>query len=220
MTDPTKKPEQAAADHPVLGPNLAKAETTKLSPLEETLFQTWLRANGIEDADAPESYYDYRGFYKATNGKMHPPGSVEHFPDTFKQHGHPTFSVESKYSKGPWDGGMWLDNGADGVYLPQIQAAVSHKQLGMEQPQDPMKALGKAESIGADRPPITLGMMPTPPASALARLGMEVKNTIPIPVRALEYVFGKDDPEVLKQVYPPMKPLDPLAKELVKRTMK
>lgn len=85
-------------------------EVTKLSPLEETIFKSWAKANGIDDVDDPESHYDYRGFFKASGGKVHPPGSVEHFPDTFKQHGHPTFSIESQYSKGPFDGGLWAGN--------------------------------------------------------------------------------------------------------------
>lgn len=94
-----------------------QAETTLLSPMEEYLFKAWGKAHQleIEDVDAPESAYDFRGFFKATNGAVHPPGSVEHFPDTFKQHGNPTFSTDSIYSKGPQDGGQW-----DGEqYVPQ-----------------------------------------------------------------------------------------------------
>lgn len=82
-------------------------EQTPLTPDEERAFQTWARANGIQDVDRPGSRYDYRGFWKATQGAPHPPGSEQHFPDTFKQHGHPTFSQESQYSAGPWDGGRW-----------------------------------------------------------------------------------------------------------------
>lgn len=104
-------------------------ETTMLSPIEEALFKSWTKANQIQDADAPEAHYDYRGFFKSTNGAVHPPGSVEHFPDTFKQHGHPTFSIESIYSKGPSDGGMW----AGDQYIPEMTPAVSH------QPEDPMR---------------------------------------------------------------------------------
>lgn len=112
-----------------------QAETTHLSPLEEALFQAWGHANGIEDIDAPDAKYDYRGFYKASNGKVHPPGAVEHFPDLFKQHGHPTFSVESKYSKGPFDGGMWSGE----QFVPQMQPAVAHEPSETEK--DPMRTL-------------------------------------------------------------------------------
>ena len=86
-------------------------EATALSPLEEAQFQQWAKVNGIADIDHPESRYDYRGYWKdvAAKGvdqrKAYSDGP--HFPDTYKQHGHPTFSVESKYSKGPQDGGYW-----------------------------------------------------------------------------------------------------------------
>jgi hypothetical protein len=101
-----------------------RPEVTSLSPAEEGLFRQWLGTNGVKDNDDPASHYDYRGFYKATQGAPHPPGAVAHFPDTFKQHGHPTFSVESQYSQGPFDGGMW----AGDQYLPQMTPAVSHDQ--------------------------------------------------------------------------------------------
>lgn len=58
----------------------------------------------MRDLDHPDSHYDYRGAFLAGLGRG---ASTGHFPDTFKQHGHPTFSVESKYSAGPGDGGSW-----------------------------------------------------------------------------------------------------------------
>ena len=83
-------------------------ETTRLTPQQEAAFQQWLKTTGITDADDPRSAYDYRGAYlanqkSATNSTDNAP----HWPDTYKQHGHPTFSIESKYSKGPNDGGKW-----------------------------------------------------------------------------------------------------------------
>lgn len=116
-----------------------KKETTMLSPMEEALFKSWGKANGIEDVDAPESFYDYRGFYKATNGAVHPPGAVEHFPDTFKQHGHPTFSIESIYSKGPFDGGMWVGEN----YIPEMKPAVAHEpeDTRSDTEKDPLRTL-------------------------------------------------------------------------------
>lgn len=95
-------------------------EVTTLTPLEESAFQAWAAANGIKDVDHPDSFYDYRGYWKAVKGAAHPQG--QHFPDTYKQHGHPSFSIESQYSQGPWDGGMW----AGESYLPQMSPAVSH----------------------------------------------------------------------------------------------
>jgi hypothetical protein len=98
-------------------------EVTPLSSDDEYRFQLWAKANGISDIDDPRSLYDYRGYFKdvALRGvdqrKMYDDGL--HFPDTYKQHGHPTFSVESKYSAGPADGGRW-----DGeTYIPQQKPA-------------------------------------------------------------------------------------------------
>lgn len=89
-------------------------EVTALSPQEEQAFQHWAQVNRLTDVDHPDAHYDYRGFWKQTQGAPHLPGSQMHFPDTFKQHGHPTFSVESQYSAGPFDGGRWLDD----AYVP------------------------------------------------------------------------------------------------------
>lgn len=118
-----------------------QSETTMLSPIEEQLFKSWAKANQIEDVDDPQSFYDYRGFFKVTNGAVHPPGSVEHFPDTFKQHGHPTFSIESIYSKGPFDGGMWVGE----KYVPEMKPAVGHghepQDNRSETEKDPIRTL-------------------------------------------------------------------------------
>lgn len=86
-------------------------EVTQLTPEEERAFHLWVKANGITDVDAPQSRYDYRGYWRdvARHGvdqtKQYSDGP--HFPDTYKQHGHPTFSQESKYSQGMYDGGRW-----------------------------------------------------------------------------------------------------------------
>src|SRR5262245_53424086 len=99
-------------------------ETTQLTPDEEAQFQQWVRANKITDLDHPDSHYDYRGFWKANPNFSRAPG--QHLTDQFKQHGHPTFSQESQYSRGAWDGGMWV--GGD-TYLAQPPMAVSHGPL-------------------------------------------------------------------------------------------
>lgn len=97
----------------------SQSETTYLSPQEEAQFQSWAAMNKISDVDSPYSYYDYRGYWKDVASKgldqraRYSDGL--HFPDTYKQHGHPTFSVESKYSRGSWDGGKW--NGE--TFVPQ-----------------------------------------------------------------------------------------------------
>ena len=83
-------------------------EITRLSPQEEAAFQAWAKANGITDVDDPRSRYDYRGYWKE-RGSAPVKFGVDHFTDTYKQHGHPTFSVESQYSAGSHDGGRWND---------------------------------------------------------------------------------------------------------------
>lgn len=93
------------------------SETTALTPAQEAAYRHWLQANRITNADHPDAHYDMRGFWQATKGAPHPPGSEQHFPDTFKQHGHPTFSQESQYSAGPFDGGRWTDGPSRGVDL-------------------------------------------------------------------------------------------------------
>ncbi len=79
-------------------------EVTPIPAGQEPAFEQWLRRNNVRDLDHPDSHYDYRGAFLAGLGRG---GETGHFPDTFKQHGHPTFSVESRYSKGPGDGGSW-----------------------------------------------------------------------------------------------------------------
>jgi hypothetical protein len=87
------------------------SEKTPLAPEDEIRFRLWARSEGISDVDHPHSRYDYRGYWKnvvARGGdqrKQYDDGP--HFPDTYKQHGHPSFSVESQYSAGPHDGGRW-----------------------------------------------------------------------------------------------------------------
>lgn len=96
-------------------------EVTALSPQEEQAFRQWAQANQLKDVDHPDAHYDMRGYWKdiASQGRSETSINAQdhklHFPDTYKQHGHPTFSIESKYSAGPNDGGHW--NGDQ--YVPQ-----------------------------------------------------------------------------------------------------
>ena len=91
-----------------------QADTTSLTPAEEMAFRQWVSENGITDVDHPDSRYDYRGYWKAIASRGQDVRQVNsldhllHYPDTFKQHGHPTFSAESQYSRGPQDGGQWI----------------------------------------------------------------------------------------------------------------
>lgn len=86
-------------------------EETFLSPLQEVLFRRWIAANkdvpGIQGWDQPDARYDIRGFF-ADKERLADWKPGDHGPDTYKQHGHPTFSVESKYSRGLQDGGQWI----------------------------------------------------------------------------------------------------------------
>lgn len=88
------------------------SETTRLTPAEEAAFQAWARANDIRDVDHAQSRYDYRGYWKQIASKGGEATRVYddglHFTDQFKQHGHETFSRESQYSAGPYDGGRWV----------------------------------------------------------------------------------------------------------------
>lgn len=88
-------------------------ETSRLTPEQEIAFREWTKKHGVTDADHPESFYDYRGaFLTDLKSAINSTDGLPHWPDTFKQHGHPSFSVESKYSAGPGDGGTW--GGPDG----------------------------------------------------------------------------------------------------------
>jgi len=80
-----------------------RPETTPIPPEREADFQAWARQNQITDLDHPDSHYDYRGAFLAGVSR----GPEGHWPDTFKQHGHPTFSIESQYARGPEDAGHW-----------------------------------------------------------------------------------------------------------------
>jgi hypothetical protein len=93
------RPETYSPDNPFAPP-----ETSVIPPALQAAFDDWIKRNGITDLDAPDSHYDYRGAFLSGLNRDSAGG---HWPDTFKQHGHPTFSVESKYSKGPGDGGTW-----------------------------------------------------------------------------------------------------------------
>jgi len=50
---------------------------TELSPLEETMYQSWTAANQLEDQNTPDSPFDMRDIYKQTGGKVLPPGELK-----------------------------------------------------------------------------------------------------------------------------------------------
>jgi hypothetical protein len=72
------------------GGDLGKSSTphdpqTKLSPLEEVLFKHWATANGVQDHDAPDNAYDYRGVYRQTGGQVHSPGQISGAADQYNR---------------------------------------------------------------------------------------------------------------------------------------
>lgn len=83
---------------------LAPIETTRLTPEQEAAFKSWAKKHNIRDVDHPDSHYDYRGAF--VSGMK--PGPDAHWPDTFKQTGHETFSNESQYAiPGARNFGYW-----------------------------------------------------------------------------------------------------------------
>jgi hypothetical protein len=55
---------------------LNRLQDTRLEPMEEVLYKSWLKANRIDDPDNPEDFVDYRGIYKAMNGEVVPNGQL------------------------------------------------------------------------------------------------------------------------------------------------
>lgn len=91
----------------------------RLTPLQEVMFEQWAAKNAPNDLNNPDSHYDLRGFWQQNPDFKREEG--QHLTDEFKLPGHPTFSRESNYSKGPNDGGTW--NGDE--YLPAL--SLSHQ---------------------------------------------------------------------------------------------
>lgn len=108
-------------------------EQTQLSAQQQPGFQHWLQQNHVSDLDNPDSHYDYRGAYAGGVGRG---ASTGHFPDTYKQHGHPTFSIESQYSKNSNDGGSWDGERFSPAVRPQAPdtAALDEAYARQQQP--------------------------------------------------------------------------------------
>lgn len=101
----THETAQTAAEH---SPRIPFGEfDTVLSPGREAQFQQWISQQPIPPEDDGRDY-DYRGAFVAG---IRPDGRG-HWPDTFKKPAHPTFSVESKYSRGRsagrWEGEKFI----------------------------------------------------------------------------------------------------------------
>ena len=92
---------------------------TKLSPSDETAFQSWKQQYAPKDSGAD---YDLRGAFKAG---LKPDPQTGHWPDTFKKPNHPTFSNESQYAVGPnaAKAGSWAGPNHDQFVPPGHQQA-------------------------------------------------------------------------------------------------
>jgi hypothetical protein len=125
------------------------AEATRLSEGDERSFQAWAKRNNVRDVDHADSHYDYRGYWQE-NPRANIRGGVDHFPDTYKQHGHPTFSTESRYSQGRGDGGNWLGE----EYFPGVPGA--HEPAAASAPMRDVDTRSLDYSYGAPDDPYDL----------------------------------------------------------------
>ena len=95
----------------IKGRRNGKFFVTELGDNRERKFQDWY-ANAASvlglnpDPDAYEHAYDYRGYW-LNNKNADVSAEDFHFPDTWKQPHHPTFSDESIYAKGREGVGHW-----------------------------------------------------------------------------------------------------------------
>ena len=76
---------------------------TKLSSTDEEKFkkdyESYSKATGMNpNPDAPQHYYDYRGLWKETGGKL--PGPNQHADSKFKLPGHPRTYVNPRTDEG------------------------------------------------------------------------------------------------------------------------
>jgi hypothetical protein len=113
-------------------------ETTLLTPDEKHRMKLWAAMYKINDVNKetgdvyPDANYDMAGYFKANQMPPHVIGYATphfpggHYPDTWKQSTHPSFSQQSQYSSGPSQGGMWIGPKNE-TFLSQPPMAVSHR---------------------------------------------------------------------------------------------
>lgn len=127
-------PSYAHAISPPPASRNTPAETTPLTADEGQAFRNWTYTNRNAPGIArwQTEPYDMPGFFHDKEALSRwKPG--DHFPDTYKQHGHDTFSVESKYSTNSNDGGRWVGD----MFIPPVN-------LHPEVPHDRLTALAEA----------------------------------------------------------------------------
>ena len=123
----------------IKGRRSGKFFVTELGNNRERKFQDWY-ANAASvlglnpDPDAYEHAYDYRGYW--LNNKNADVSSPDfHFPDTWKQPHHPTFSNESIYAKGREGVGHWEgDTFVPGPFNNLMQATEQKTPISPDSP--------------------------------------------------------------------------------------
>lgn len=177
------------------------AEITPLTPPEESAFQKWVKKNatapGVKNWE--QAPYDLRGFFndKTALAAWHP---GDHFPDTYKQHGHPTFSVESKYSSGPGDGGTWQGE----TFVPAPSASAQPDPFSPQQIQQSVR--GGLVAPPAPIPQVRVQPIPSPTVPKLTQRETAAGGFAPIESEAIAGSWpvqsrGGEAPPV-----PPVKP--------------
>ena len=97
---------------------------TELTEQEEKAYQTWIQQVKTitgRDLSKDTETYDMRGFWKEAPGEQLQrilDDNDAHFTDKYKKPNHPTFSNESQYSKGEWEGGTWSYDGKKEIFTP------------------------------------------------------------------------------------------------------
>lgn len=112
-------------------------EVTDLGKREPD-FQAWAASRNI---DPTQGHYDYRGAFNAGVE----PNADGHWPDTFKQHGHETFSNESQYSERPGEGGSWQGE----KYIPAGPRVMAAKEMPTTKPGGGAGSYAKQFAVGA-----------------------------------------------------------------------
>ena len=64
---------------PAVQEAIQRLTQTQLSPLEETLFQAWMKAHEMDNAEA--SGFDFRKLYQDSGGKVMPPSEMKNMVD-------------------------------------------------------------------------------------------------------------------------------------------
>lgn len=102
------------------------APQSKLSPLHEILFKHWATANGIQDTDAPDNHYDYRGMFQQSGGQMQPPGAIQGAADGYNRIKQNPIQPMPSHSQAP----QLTSPG-----MPSVEEAMAQKQQVMQDQQ-------------------------------------------------------------------------------------